>query len=62
MPVILDPADYRQWLDPRTGVEDLLEQLRPAPEEALTAIAVSSYVSNARNQGPECVLPVTAGN
>jgi putative SOS response-associated peptidase YedK len=62
MPVILDPADYGQWLDPRTGAEDLLRLLRPAPDEAMTAMAVSSYVSNARNQGPECVLPVTAMN
>jgi putative SOS response-associated peptidase YedK len=60
MPVILDPADYGQWLDPRTGADDLLTLLRPAPEEAVTAIPVSSYVSNARNQGPQCVLPVTA--
>jgi putative SOS response-associated peptidase YedK len=62
MPVILDPADYGQWLDPRTGSDDLLQLLRPAPEEGMTAIAVSSYVSNARNQGPQCVLPVTAMN
>jgi putative SOS response-associated peptidase YedK len=57
MPVILDPADYGQWLDQRTDAEDLLQLLRPAPEEAMTAIAVSSFLSNARHQGPQCVLP-----
>jgi putative SOS response-associated peptidase YedK len=62
MPVILDPVNYGQWLDPRTGADDLLALLRPAPDEAMTAVAVSSYVSNARNQGPHCVLPVTAVN
>ncbi len=59
MPVILDPADYGQWLDPRAGAEELLTLLRPAPEEALMAIAVSRYVSNARNQGKECLQPLS---
>jgi putative SOS response-associated peptidase YedK len=62
MPVILDPADYGQRLDGRTGADDLLQLLRPAPEEGMTAIAVSSYVSNARNQGQQCVQPVNAGS
>jgi putative SOS response-associated peptidase YedK len=57
MPVILDRAGYGQWLDPRTGADDLLALLRPPPNEAMTAVAVSSYVSNARNQGPQCVQP-----
>ena len=58
MPVILDPAQYRRWLDQRAGAEELLGMLRPAPEEGMTAVAVSSYVSNARNQGPQCIQPV----
>jgi putative SOS response-associated peptidase YedK len=62
MPVILEPADYGQWLDPRTGADDLVALLRPAPEEAVTAIPVSSYVSNARNQGPDCIRHVDAGS
>jgi putative SOS response-associated peptidase YedK len=57
MPVILDPADYGQWLDVRAGADELLALLRPFPEEALTAFPVSSYVSNARNQGPQCLQP-----
>jgi putative SOS response-associated peptidase YedK len=60
MPVILDPANYGQWLDPRAGADDLLALLRPAPDEVITAIAVSSYVSNARSQGPDCIRPVDA--
>jgi putative SOS response-associated peptidase YedK len=51
IPVILDPAQYGQWLDPRSGAEELLGMLPPAPEEWMAAVAVSSYVSNARNQG-----------
>jgi putative SOS response-associated peptidase YedK len=61
MPVILDPANYGQWLDPRASANDLLQLLRPAPEQWMTAVAVSNYVSNARNQGPECVRLVDAG-
>jgi putative SOS response-associated peptidase YedK len=58
MPVILDPADYGQWLKPQTGSDDLLALLRPFSEEAMTAFPVSAYVSNARNQGAECIQPV----
>jgi putative SOS response-associated peptidase YedK len=57
MPVILDPADYGQWLDPHAGSDDLLTLLRPFSEEAMTAFPASSFVSNARNQGPECIQP-----
>jgi putative SOS response-associated peptidase YedK len=59
MPMILDPGDYGQWLDPRAGVDDLMTLLRPFPDEALTAFPVTSYVSNARNQGRQCLLPVS---
>jgi putative SOS response-associated peptidase YedK len=59
MPVILDPADYGQWLDPRAGADDLRALLRPFGDEAMTTIAVSNFVSNVRNQGPECVQFVT---
>ena len=55
MPVNLDPANCGQWLDPRAGMEDLLALLRPFRAEVMTTFQVSSYVSNARNQGPECL-------
>jgi putative SOS response-associated peptidase YedK len=32
MPVILDPADYGQWLDPRAGIDDLVTLLWHFPE------------------------------
>jgi len=43
MPVILDPADYRFWLDP--GIDDvpaLKELLKPAPADWLTARPVAN--------------------
>ncbi len=64
MPVILDPADYGQWLDPRAGADDLAALLRPFPENAMTTFPVSSYVSNASNQGPQCIQsnPINASS
>jgi putative SOS response-associated peptidase YedK len=58
MPVILAPGDYAVWLDARSTADDLLAMLKPYPADEMTAVAVSSYVSNARNQGPQYLLPV----
>ena len=47
MPVILDPADYDRWLDPKAaGAEELL---RPCPAAWLEAIPVSTRVNNPAN-------------
>ena len=54
MPVILDPADYDAWLNPGSCTWPAYS----APyegEEDMTTRQVSTYVNNARNQGPECV-------
>jgi putative SOS response-associated peptidase YedK len=58
MPVILAPADYAAWLDARTTADELLGLLRPYQADEMTSTAVSSYVSNARNQGPQCLQAV----
>ena len=61
MPVILDPAAFTQWLDPgQRKPEALLGLLRPFPSDAMTAIPISTFVNNARNEGPECVAPLKA--
>jgi putative SOS response-associated peptidase YedK len=57
MPVILAQADFAAWLDPRTPAQELLPLLRPYPAEAMTASAVGRYVSNPRNEGPQCLAP-----
>jgi putative SOS response-associated peptidase YedK len=62
MPVILQPKEYQEWLDP--GVEDKVELqklLQPYPSEAMTAYTVSSFVSNPKNEDPRCVAPQEAG-
>ena len=59
MPVILDPRSYDRWLDHgRHDREALCSLLAPCPSEWLVAFPVSSYVSNARNEGPKCLEPV----
>ena len=52
MPVILDPVDYNAWLNPDAG--DVAYILAPFDAHRMTAKPVSTYVNNARNQGPEC--------
>jgi hypothetical protein len=53
MPVILPRDAYDQWLDPeKQNVQDLK---RPFPADRLFARKVSTYVSNSKRQGPECI-------
>jgi putative SOS response-associated peptidase YedK len=59
MPVILDPPDFDLWLDPDVQeVEIIRPLLRPYPAEAMVAYPVSDLVNNARNDDPQCVLPL----
>jgi putative SOS response-associated peptidase YedK len=55
MPVIISPADYDTWLDPRTPPEQLHSLLKPFQASAMEVVQVSSYVSNPRSEGPECL-------
>ena len=60
MPVILGPADYDRWLDlSAKDVAALQALLVPFPDEGMISTAVSSYVSNARNEGPKCLDPAS---
>ncbi len=58
MPVILDPEDYSNWLD--TSTEDITTAkalCRPYPAELMMHRPVTTYVNNARHEGPACVKP-----
>jgi putative SOS response-associated peptidase YedK len=55
MPVILNPADFDTWLDPTTPEDMPQALLRPYPAEEMKATPVGHYVSNARNEGPQCL-------
>ena len=53
MPVILPRDAYDLWLDPKN--QDVQDLLRPYPADRLFARKVSTYVSNAKHQGPQCL-------
>ena len=57
MPVILDPGVEDLWLQPDADLEELLELLAPAPEDALAAREVGDLVSNVREDGPALIEP-----
>jgi putative SOS response-associated peptidase YedK len=57
MPVILDPADEEEWLDPATPPGRLEQLLHALPNELTHARAVSKAVNDARYDGPECLAP-----
>ncbi len=58
MPVILDPADYAIWLDPRPADEDTLTRLvRGALAEELELLAVGRRVNDPRSDDAACLEP-----
>jgi putative SOS response-associated peptidase YedK len=57
MPVILDPVDEEEWLDPSTPPPRLHELLRPLANDVTRARPVSKAVNDARYDGPECLAP-----
>jgi putative SOS response-associated peptidase YedK len=62
MPVILSPGHYDAWIDPKFQDADRLKSmLKPFPAEAMSATIVSTWVSNARNEGERCIEPASSG-
>jgi putative SOS response-associated peptidase YedK len=58
MPVILDPANYGQWLDPdMQKPESLMPLLRPFPAGHMIAYPVSRRVNSPRNDDQGCIEP-----
>jgi len=55
MPVILDPADEADWLDPQTPPDHLQAMLHPLADAETHARAVSKAVNDARYDGPACL-------
>ena len=56
MPVILEPNDYKKWID--CGPKDpgiLQELLQPSPANDLIAVPVGTQVNNSRNESPDCL-------
>ncbi len=58
MPVILDPKDYEQWLDPELQAADGVKPfLRPFPSDLMTAYSISLRVNNPKNDDSRCLEP-----
>lgn len=58
MPVILQPEDYAQWLDPAPQTPASLQPLiRPFPAELMSAHPVSTLVNSPANDRAELVVP-----
>lgn len=56
MPVVLESELYDTWLDPEFNVTDVLQDILIGPKpDVLEMYPVSSYVSNSRNDGKECI-------
>jgi putative SOS response-associated peptidase YedK len=54
MPVVVESADFDQWLDPGALDEKALAAiLRPSPIGTLHTFEVSSRVNSVKNEGPE---------
>lgn len=60
MPLILEPDNYAQWLECRSGSTTDIEHLLKSPRDGiLNLAAVSTKLNNWRNECPEVQEPVT---
>lgn len=58
MPAILQPEDFDAWLDVRSfRAEMAAAMLRPAAEDLLEHMTVDPRLNNARNEGPDLIVP-----
>lgn len=58
-PALLSRADGRRWVDRQQDVAALRRELLvPRVPVPLHVVPVSTYVNNARNDGPRCIEPV----
>jgi len=55
MPVILAAADVETWLESED--DDQIDELMRPAGDVLELTPVTSYVNNARNEGPRCIAP-----
>ena len=58
-PALLSRTEGIRWVDPREDVAGLQRDLLvPRLPVALSVVPVSTYVNNARNDGPRCIEPI----
>lgn len=59
MPVILEPGEYTEWLDPETPPLRLESMLDPFDEGQMTMVPVGKAVGNPRIDDPSLIEPVS---
>jgi putative SOS response-associated peptidase YedK len=57
-PVILDPKDFDQWLDPATEPDNAFALLQPPPDDLLELVPISSLVNKVAYDSADVQLPV----
>ncbi len=55
MPVILEPEDFQDWLEPGPNPTDAFHLFRSYPAHKMAAYPVSTIVNNPRNETPACI-------
>lgn len=60
MPVILRPADYATWLNPKADAQSLRTLLEPIGGGDFEYYRVGSAVNSARFDRPDCIAPIEA--
>ena len=59
MPVVLEPRDFSQWLDPdETRFGEALQLLRPADNGVMECFAIGTAVNKVGNDGPGVQAPL----
>lgn len=56
-PVILDPANWNEWLDPRTSTERAEALLSPPVQTGLDLVRIGPAINKVANDGPEVQEP-----
>jgi putative SOS response-associated peptidase YedK len=57
-PVVLEPGQWRRWLDPSSAEQDVRSLLRPTPPALIRVWPVSDRVGDVRENGPQLTDPV----
>jgi putative SOS response-associated peptidase YedK len=58
MPVLVPPSVWDDWLSPESEMELIGSLLKPAPDDLLELIPVTTAVNNVRNKGEHLIEPL----
>lgn len=57
-PVILEPENEKKWLNPNTGLDDILGLLKPYPAEKMNAYPITPEIKDVNKNKKELIQPV----